>query len=38
VDIAQDSGFEETLDFESWAQAASADNPLLVAAVERFRR
>jgi enoyl-CoA hydratase len=38
VDIAQDSGFEETLDFESWAQAASADNPLLAAAVERFRR
>jgi enoyl-CoA hydratase len=38
VDIAQNSGFEETLDFESWAQAASADNPLLAEAVERFRR
>lgn len=38
VGIAERGNFEETVDFESWAQAASANNPQLAAAVERFSR
>jgi enoyl-CoA hydratase len=38
VGLAETAGFEATLDFESWAQAASAANPLLAAAVARFAR
>ena len=38
VHIADNGDFEETLEFESWAQAASAKNPELAAAIERFRR
>jgi enoyl-CoA hydratase len=38
VGIAEHGSFDDTLEFESWAQAASADNPLLAEAVQRFRR
>ena len=38
VGIAERGGFDETLEFEAWAQAASADNPLLAEAVARFTR
>lgn len=38
VGIAEAGGFDETLDFESWAQAASARSPLLAEAVARFAR
>jgi len=38
VGLAESAGFDATLDFESWAQAASADNPLLAEAVARFQR
>jgi enoyl-CoA hydratase len=38
VGIAERGGFEETLDFESWAQAASTRSPLLAEAIARFAR
>jgi enoyl-CoA hydratase len=38
IGIAERSGFDDTLDFESWAQAASTRSPLLAAAIARFRR
>jgi enoyl-CoA hydratase len=38
VHIADNGDFEETLEFESWAQASSAKNPGLAEAIERFRR
>jgi enoyl-CoA hydratase len=38
VAIAERGGFEETLDFEAWAQAASTRSPALHEAVARFRR
>jgi enoyl-CoA hydratase len=38
VHIADSGDFEETLEFESWAQAASAKKPELAKAIERFRR
>jgi enoyl-CoA hydratase len=38
VSIAELGDFDAALDFESWAQAASVDNPLLAAAVEHFAR
>lgn len=38
VHIADNGDFEETLEFESWAQASSAKNPGLAQAIERFRR
>jgi enoyl-CoA hydratase len=38
VGIAERAGFEETLDFESWAQAASTRSPLLADAIARFVR
>jgi len=38
VSIAETSGFDETLDFESWAQAASTRSPLLAEAIARFTR
>jgi enoyl-CoA hydratase len=38
VGIAEHGGFEETLEFESWAQAASTRNPLLAEAIARYRR
>jgi enoyl-CoA hydratase len=38
VGIAERGGFEETLDFESWAQAASTRSPLLAEAIARFVR
>jgi enoyl-CoA hydratase len=38
VGIAERSGFDETLDFEAWAQAASTRSPALREAVARFRR
>ncbi len=37
VRIADDGDFDETLEFESWAQASSANNPALARAIERFR-
>jgi enoyl-CoA hydratase len=36
VGIAERGGFDETLDFESWAQAASTRSPLLAEAIARF--
>ena len=36
--IAESSGFDATLDFEAWAQAASTRSPLLAGAIERFRK
>lgn len=38
VGIAERGSFEETLDFESWAQAASTRSPLLAEAIARFSR
>ena len=38
VGIAERGLFEETLDFEAWAQAASTRSPLLAEAVAQFRR
>jgi enoyl-CoA hydratase len=38
VGIAERGNFEETLDFESWAQAASTRSPLLREAIGRFSR
>jgi enoyl-CoA hydratase len=38
VGIAQHGDFDQTLEFESWAQAASAKKPQLAAAIARFRR
>jgi enoyl-CoA hydratase len=38
VGIAETGGFDETLDFESWAQAASTRSPLLAQAIARFAR
>src|SRR3954452_2020532 len=38
VGIAERGGFDETLDFEAWAQAASTRSPLLREAIGRFRR
>ncbi len=37
VHIADNGDFEETLEFESWAQAVSAKKPELAQAIERFR-
>jgi enoyl-CoA hydratase len=37
VHIADNGDFEETLEFESWAQAVSAKKPELARAIERFR-
>ena len=37
LDIAQRGSFEDTLEFEAWAQAASTRNPLLEQAIARFR-
>jgi enoyl-CoA hydratase len=38
VGIAERGNFDEALDFESWAQAASTRSPLLAEAVARFVR
>jgi enoyl-CoA hydratase len=38
VGTAERGNFEETLDFESWAQAASTRNPKLAAAIAQFTR
>jgi enoyl-CoA hydratase len=38
VGIAERAGFDETVDFEAWAQAASTRSPALRAAIARFRR
>jgi enoyl-CoA hydratase len=38
VGIAETGGFDATLDFESWAQAASTRSPLLAEAIARFTR
>ncbi|HSY14673.1 MAG TPA: enoyl-CoA hydratase [Jatrophihabitantaceae bacterium] len=38
VGIAVGGSFEQTLEFESWAQAASAKKPQLAAAITRFTR
>ena len=38
VGIAEQGDFEATLDFESWAQAASTSSPLLAEAIARFAR
>jgi enoyl-CoA hydratase len=38
VGIAERGDFDATLDFESWAQAASTRSPLLSAAIARFTR
>lgn len=38
VTVAERGNFEETLDFEAWAQAASARSPQLAEAVARFVR
>lgn len=35
---AESAGFDETLDFEGWAQASSAGNPRLAKAVARFAK
>jgi enoyl-CoA hydratase len=36
LSMAEHDGFEETLEFEAWAQAASTRNPLLAAAIARY--
>jgi enoyl-CoA hydratase len=38
VGIAERGDFDATLDFESWAQAASTSSPLLADAIARFTR
>lgn len=38
VGIAENGDFDATLDFESWAQAASTRSPLLAEAIARFTR
>ncbi|MQY14436.1 Fatty acid oxidation complex subunit alpha [Streptomyces sp. RB5] len=38
VGMAQTAGFDATLEFESWAQAASATGPAIQEAVARFRK
>jgi enoyl-CoA hydratase len=38
VGIAERGSFDDALDFESWAQAASTRNPLLAEAIARFVR
>jgi enoyl-CoA hydratase len=38
VGIAEQNDFDVTLDFESWAQAASTRSPLLADAIARFTR
>ena len=38
VGIAERGSFTDTLDFESWAQAASTTSPLLAKAIARFSR
>ncbi|MDT4950802.1 MAG: enoyl-CoA hydratase, partial [Pseudonocardiales bacterium] len=38
VGMAERGNFEETLDFESWAQAASTRSPQLAEAIARFTR
>lgn len=38
VGIAERGNFAETLDFESWAQAASTSSPLLAEAIAKFSR
>jgi enoyl-CoA hydratase len=38
VGIAERGHFDESLDFESWAQAASTSSPLLTEAIARFVR
>jgi enoyl-CoA hydratase len=38
VAIAERGSFDDTLDFESWAQAASTRSPLLAEAIARFVR
>lgn len=38
VGIAEHGDFDTTLDFESWAQAASTRSPLLAEAIARFTR
>ncbi|MBE7186897.1 enoyl-CoA hydratase [Jatrophihabitans endophyticus] len=38
VGTAETASFEQTLDFESWAQAASTRSPLLAEAITRFSR
>lgn len=38
IGVARTGGFDASLEFESWAQAASAGKPTIAAVVERFRR
>lgn len=38
VGVAERGSFEDVLDFETWAQAASTRSPLLADAIARFRR
>jgi len=38
VGMAESAGFDETLEFEAWAQAASTRSPLLAEAIARFTR
>jgi enoyl-CoA hydratase len=38
VGIAEEGNFDATLDFESWAQAASTRSPLLAEAIARFAK
>jgi enoyl-CoA hydratase len=38
VGIAERGSFDDTVDFESWAQAASTRSPLLAEAIARFAR
>ncbi len=38
VGIAERGNFDETLDFEAWAQAASTRSPLLAEAIARYSR
>jgi enoyl-CoA hydratase len=38
IGIAEGGSFDDTLDFESWAQAASTRSPLLADAIARFTR
>lgn len=38
IGIAEHGGFDASLDFESWAQAASTRSPLLAEAIARFTR
>jgi enoyl-CoA hydratase len=38
VGIAERGGFDETVEFEAWAQAASTRSPALHEAIARFRR